>query len=211
MSTVPTSGPAQQLAGLLARLSETDAEMAAIGDPESAEALIAELEQIADGIENPDPAAFAALAAITTRLLRAADAERDLRERQTAENARLVDSLAERQRLLERLSKIQSSIVSRRDLQEVLDAIVTGAHELVGDETVGLRLIDPDDPGHLILVASAGVKPEIVSSMRRSPIGLGAGGQAAATGIRGRRDSRRAGHPGPRARRGRRQHRRRDP
>jgi len=124
----------------------------------------------------------AAVAAALDVLAATLATERELRDRQTAENARLVDSLAERHRLLERLSKIQSSIVSRRDLQEVLNAIVAGAHELLGDETVGLRLIDPEDPQQLILVASAGIKPEIVERMHRSPLGLGAGGQAAAAG-----------------------------
>jgi diguanylate cyclase (GGDEF)-like protein len=123
-----------------------------------------------------------AVEAALDRLSAALAAEREMRDRQTAENARLVESLAERHRLLERLSKIQSSIVSRRDLQEVLDAIVTGAQDLLGDETVGLRLIDPEDPGQLIMVASAGVKPEIVEMMHRSPLGFGAGGQAAAEG-----------------------------
>jgi diguanylate cyclase (GGDEF)-like protein len=128
---------------------------------------------------------MARVLAMTVRLLRVVEAERGLRElseRQSDENARLAESLAERQRLLERLSKIQNSIVSRRDLQEVLDGIVSGAEDLLGDETVGLRLIDPEDPGQLILVASAGVKPEIVEATHRSPIGLGAGGRAAAEG-----------------------------
>lgn len=128
---------------------------------------------------------MARVLALTVRLLRVVDAERSLRalsERQSEENARLVESLAERQRLLERLSKIQSSIVKRRDLSEVLNAIVAGAEDLLGDETVGLRLIDPDDPTQLILVASAGVNPELVRNHRRSPLGLGAGGRAAAEG-----------------------------
>ena len=67
---------------------------------------------------------MARVLALTVRLQRLVEAERGLRElseRQSAENARLVESLAERQRLLERLSKIQSSIVSRRDLDEVFD------------------------------------------------------------------------------------------
>ena len=67
---------------------------------------------------------------LTVRLLRVVEAERTLRElsdEQARENEHLVESLAERQRLLERLSKIQRSIVSRRDLTEVLDAIVAGA------------------------------------------------------------------------------------
>jgi diguanylate cyclase (GGDEF)-like protein len=117
-----------------------------------------------------------------SRLSETLESEHELRDRQTAENARLVETLAERQRLLERLSKIQNSIVSRRDLQEVLNAIVTGAKDLLGDETVGLRLIDPEDPEQLLLVASAGVKPEIVQALYRSPLGRGAGGQAAAEG-----------------------------
>ncbi len=128
---------------------------------------------------------MARVLAQTVRLLRVVAAERRLRElseRQSSENARLVESLAERQRLLERLSKIQNSIISRRELDEVLEAIVAGAEDLLGDETVGLRLIDPDDPGQLILVASAGVKDEIVAELRRSPLGLGAGGRAAAEG-----------------------------
>ena len=128
---------------------------------------------------------MARVLALTVRLHRLVEVERGLRglsERQSAENSRLVDSLAERQRLLERLSKIQSSIVRRRDLDEVFAGIVDGAHDLLGDETVGLRLIDPEDPEQLLLVATAGVKPEIVRSNRRSPIGLGAGGRAAAEG-----------------------------
>jgi diguanylate cyclase (GGDEF)-like protein len=128
---------------------------------------------------------MARVLALTVRLHRLVEVERGLRglsERQSAENARLVDSLAERQRLLERLSKIQSSIVRRRDLDEVFAGIVDGAHDLLGDETVGLRLVDPEDPDQLLLVATAGVKPEIVRTNRRSPIGFGAGGRAAAEG-----------------------------
>jgi diguanylate cyclase (GGDEF)-like protein len=99
---------------------------------------------------------------------------------QTVRLLRVVGALAERQRLLERLSKIQNSIVSRRELQEVLEAIVAGAHELLGDETVGLRLIDPDDPQMLLMAASAGIDAELVREVHRSPVGHGAGGRAVA-------------------------------
>ena len=124
------------------------------------------------------------------------------------ENERLVQSLSERQRLLERLSKIQRSIVSRRELDEVLNAIVAGARDLLADETVGLRLLDPEDDGQLLLVASAGVKPDLATEMHRSPHRARRGrsgrrgGQAdrdrgllgrrpRAGGVRGRRDPRR--------------------
>ncbi len=123
--------------------------------------------------------------AMTVRLLRVVDAERRLRELsqdQAKENERLLQSLSERQRLLERLSKIQRSIVSRRDLDEVLNAIVAGARDLLADDTVGLRLLDPEDDDYLLLVASAGVKPDLATEMHRSRIGHGAGGQAAAEG-----------------------------
>jgi diguanylate cyclase (GGDEF)-like protein len=118
---------------------------------------------------------------LSVRLLRVVEAEQRLRalsERQRAENDELLASLEERRRLVERLSKIQGSIVRRRDLSEVLDAIVAGALDLLGDDTVALRLIDPDDPKQLIMVASAGVDSELVRAQYRTPVGLGAGGRA---------------------------------
>ena len=93
------------------------------------------------------------------RLLRAAEKERRLRqasEQQREENAACSSSLQERKHLLERLSRIQSSIVSRRALTRCSTAS-SPAPGLLGDETVGLRLVDPDDPQTLIMVASAGV------------------------------------------------------
>jgi len=128
---------------------------------------------------------LARMLGLTVGLLRAAEKERRVREASDLhreENARLLDSLQERKRLLERLSRIQSSIVARRALGEVLDAIVEGAKDLLGDETVGLRLLDPDDPEMLIMVASAGVREEMVRANARSALGGGAGGRAAAEG-----------------------------
>jgi diguanylate cyclase (GGDEF)-like protein len=122
---------------------------------------------------------------LTVQLLRSAATERAMREvseLQRIENVRLLVSLRERERLLKRLSRIQNSIVSRRALDEVLDGIVTGARDLLGDETVGLRLVDAEDPETLVMVASAGVKPELVREQQRSPLGQGAGGRAAAEG-----------------------------
>ena len=55
-------------------------------------------------------------------------------------------SLRSRQGLLERLAQIQRSIVQRTDLDSLLEAIVNGAGELVGDEVVTLRLLDDGDP-----------------------------------------------------------------
>jgi diguanylate cyclase (GGDEF)-like protein len=99
-------------------------------------------------------------------------------ERNLARGMARALGLSVRLLLVERLSKIQGSIVRRRDLSEVLDAIVAGALDLLGDDTVALRLIDPDDPKQLIMVASAGVDSELVRAQYRTPVGLGAGGRA---------------------------------
>jgi len=66
--------------------------------------------------------------------------------RQAEENARLLVSLWERQRLLEQLARIQRAITRREPLAQILDAITMGARELFGDDVVGLRMLDPDDP-----------------------------------------------------------------
>ena len=80
---------------------------------------------------------------LTVATLRTFEAER----RQAAENARLLDSLRERQRLLEQLSIIQRAITRRAPLQSILDAITAGAQELLRDEVAALHVLDPDDPG----------------------------------------------------------------
>ena len=49
-------------------------------------------------------------------------------------------SLRGRQELLERLAQIQRTIVQRHDLDTLLNSIVAGAAELIGDEVVSLRL-----------------------------------------------------------------------
>ena len=87
---------------------------------------------------------------VTIAGLRALERERRLREqseRQIEEKAALLASLGERQSLLERLATIQRSISQRAALGDVLDAIANGAAALIGDDVVGLRLIDPEDPG----------------------------------------------------------------
>src|SRR5207253_9074679 len=96
---------------------------------------------------------------LVTGMLRLLENERTLREgsqRQAEENARLVTSLSERQTLLERLASIQRSIVQRADLQELLEAVVEGARDLIGDEKVALWLVDLDDHGSRTRVAHLG-------------------------------------------------------
>ena len=92
----------------------------------------------------------------------------------------LAASLDERGRLLERLSRIQRAIIHRGALQDVLDAIVEGARDFLGDEVVGLRLLDRDDPTMMEVVASAGISPDVLARIRRTPSGQGVGGRAIA-------------------------------
>ena len=117
--------------------------------------------------------------------LRLLERERALRARseaQAAENARLLADRQHRQMLLERLSKIQRSIVDRADPQEVLNSIVSGACELVGDEIATLRLTDPNDPSQLVLVASHGIDKRLRAGIERRPVSEGAAGRALSEG-----------------------------
>src|SRR6188472_2733165 len=57
-----------------------------------------------------------------------------------------LEVLRVRQQLLERLSRIQRSILHGAPLEEVFAAIAAGAAELLGDPVSGLRLVDEHDP-----------------------------------------------------------------
>ena len=128
--------------------------------------------------------AMARALGLNVRMLRMLEAERSLRERSerhAQENARLLSSLQERQTLLERLFRIQRSISHRAPIQEVLDAITEGAVDLLGDDVVGLRLIDPDDPSSSVMVSSQGMGEDLARSLGRSPVDHGVGGLAITT------------------------------
>jgi diguanylate cyclase (GGDEF)-like protein len=94
----------------------------------------------------------------------------------------LLASLQERQDLLERLARIQRSIFHRAPLAEVLDTICTGAAELFGDDTIGLRLLDPEDPTQLVMVSQVGVRPAVCGPSWRTKVGEGVGGRAVSEG-----------------------------
>ena len=91
---------------------------------------------------------------------------------------RLLAALVERNEVLRRLARIQRSISHRAPLQEVLDAITAGAADLLGDEVVGLRLLDPADPNFMILRSVSGLTPAMSKVLERAPVGEGAGGRA---------------------------------
>ena len=112
------------------------------------------------------------------RLLAGERALRERSERQADENLRLLQSLEERRRLHEQLVRIEQTISHRARLQEVLDAIVEGAAELLSDEIAVLRLVDANDPSWTITAASRGI--DRGGGIRRMPATHGLSGQAMA-------------------------------
>ena len=117
--------------------------------------------------------AMARVLSLTLDMIRTIAAERSLRERserQAAENSRLVRSLRERQRLVDALSAIERAISRRAPLQQILDTITTEARQLLGDDAAMLRLIDADNPGHLLLVSSDGADGLLGEQLWRLPL-----------------------------------------
>ena len=118
------------------------------------------------------------LALQARRLVDEERSNRRLSDAHAADNALLLASLRERQTLLERLSRIQRSISSRQPLNDVLDAITAGAAELLGEDIVGLRLVDVEDPDYMLMVSSIGVPRSLAAATARQPVGQGVGGKA---------------------------------
>ena len=94
------------------------------------------------------------------------------------DTSRDIESLQKRQKLFEKLTRVQRSISHGSPLDEVLDAITVGANQLIGDGVVALRLIDEDDPSHCVIVSSCGLRDDLQTTLRRMPVGQGAGGRA---------------------------------
>ena len=66
-------------------------------------------------------------------------------------------------------------------LEEALDGGLLAA-ELLGDEVVGLRLVEAHNPSQMALVASAGVPDDMMARIKRAPVGEGIGGRAISEG-----------------------------
>ncbi len=87
--------------------------------------------------------------------------------------------VALRMRMLERVIVVQRAAVRRASLQEVFDAVTAGAHALLGDEIIGLRLRDRADPSMLQVVSVHGLPDRVAWRLWRAPVsGSGASGQA---------------------------------
>ena len=116
---------------------------------------------------------------LTLTMLRTLRTEHEMRERserQAAENQRLAESLREQQQLLLHLSAIQRAISRREPLETILETITGAAHELLGDEIVGLWVRDPDAPDLARLASSVGLSATQLPGL---PLGeAGAAGEA---------------------------------
>ena len=125
---------------------------------------------------------MARLLELSLTMLRTLAAEHEMRERsdrQAAENAELLATLRQRQRLLEHLFEVQRAISLRRPLAQILDLITFAAHDLLGDEIVGLWLRDARDPGRAVLVAEVGISVDVGRARPTVPLGeAGAAGAA---------------------------------
>jgi diguanylate cyclase (GGDEF)-like protein len=90
----------------------------------------------------------------------------------------LLDELQDRQRLLERLYRIQRAIARRDPLDQVLDDICLGAADLLGDVIVGVRLVDRRRPTVAPLVAWTGLDAPVPDDVRERPTDSGVSGRA---------------------------------
>ncbi len=125
-----------------------------------------------------DPRQLAAFLALISSVLQNERALRADSEEQAEQNAELLDSLRERQVLLERLAQLQRGIVDRLPVHEVLEAVVEGACELLDCGVGILWIADPDDPDHAAAVAAIGEDDELMAERGRKPAGAGLGGRA---------------------------------
>src|SRR3954452_12510508 len=120
-----------------------------------------------------DPRQLAAFLALISSVLQNERALRADSEEQAAQNSQLLDSLRERQVLLERLAQLQRGIVDRLPVHEVLEAVVEGACELLDCRVGILWIADPDDPDHAAAAATMGADDELLERRRRQPADAG--------------------------------------
>jgi diguanylate cyclase (GGDEF)-like protein len=85
-------------------------------------------------------------------------------------------------RLLAELGRIQSCVAEGRPLADVFRAFVDGTVALFDGDRATLRLLDPAEPGTMVLVAHHGHPDELSRLTRRAPVGEGASGRAVEEG-----------------------------
>jgi diguanylate cyclase (GGDEF)-like protein len=94
------------------------------------------------------------------------------------QNRALQKQLTNRQRFLNRLIRIQSSISGRAPLQEVLNAVVAGASQLIADDVAVLCVADPADPSRLVMAGLSGIDDAQLASRVGIAVETGIGAEA---------------------------------
>jgi diguanylate cyclase (GGDEF)-like protein len=100
---------------------------------------------------------MAQILGLALRNLRALAVERSLREdheREAAHRLELLEAVRGQQVLLETLLAIQRAISQREPLHSVLEAVTSGASNLLGQAGIALVLADPTEPANLIMAGS---------------------------------------------------------
>ena len=98
----------------------------------------------------------------------------------TLTTIRTVESLRQRQRLLEQHAAIQRAIAVRAPLAEVLELIMEASATLLEVEVVCIRLLEPDDEARTRIAASRGLPPALVAQIERGHLEEGIAGRAIA-------------------------------
>jgi diguanylate cyclase (GGDEF)-like protein len=134
-------------------------DLGAVASPlgsENADALIvARLDEPFAPEERQMLQGMAQVLGLALRSIRVLAAERHLR----AEKERQASSAQTRQRLVESLLTIQRAISARRPLTEILDAVTSGAAELLDDATVALLLAEGGPNRRLSTASTCGDGP----------------------------------------------------
>jgi diguanylate cyclase (GGDEF)-like protein len=145
------------------RLGPLHATAAALDANGSGHLVICRIDDEFGGEERQLVQGMASVLGLALRSLRVLQTERTLRgerEREAAERLSLLDTLGQRQRLLESLLGIQRLISHRAPLEKVLDAATREASRLLNNAYVALVLSDPIAGRHRIASVSTDTAPE---------------------------------------------------
>ncbi len=98
----------------------------------------------------------------------------------TLTTIRTVESLRQRQRLLEQNAAIERAIAVRAPLQDVLDLIVQSVSEFLAVTVVAMRMVETANEGRMRVVASVGFEPDLLRRIDQTPLDQGIAGQSVA-------------------------------
>jgi diguanylate cyclase (GGDEF)-like protein len=132
-----------------------------LGSDLSGALIVGRLEEPLDAEERQLLQSLAQVLGLALRTIRALRAEQDARaerEREAADRLALLDQARSRQLLVETLLTIQREISGRRPLTEILDAVTSGAAEILGGVPVALILAEAGTARRLSVASTSGAQ-----------------------------------------------------